>query len=575
MSNVRDQDKLNSFSNPIPSGFLNDYDAHLGAVADIGLHSKFKNNAMPINPLMPSIIQVYLKKLVINPGPYRLSMFDELDCFHLDPHRGYTPKQLHEYLTQTVRSYTDNLGRNPKGYISRYHEEDKEIRFSQYDYNFDDFDEDWEQQYHITHLFFHENFAHALDLFASEPGMRNKGVKIDDDLYYDFSPGRPGAELYCSSTRSIVSSRPNMIQITCDSAQHSMVEQTKLPLLKRMPLTIKVAADAEFWVHTFKRLDWVPLNPDCAHLISIKLLDEHGNKVRLTPGYPTYITLKIRSFPPILSSKLLMNPSKRFSVHISSTPTDKYPKNEPHHFFVDLPNTLKFPYGKWQVALTHVTYPSQMRILPSFNFSLTVSNYTQGAPRSRWNMELPTNVTSCEAIIDIFKTTIKDVADVLVWNDGKLQINFKQDAKLELGSSLAYILGDPNSKLYVADNKIIDSATLPTLMYFFKERPKFVQLYPASIFLYSKNLCQYSLVGSRKLPILSIINHQSQKDNLFHNNEVEIMNPNFIKITQTEVTTLEFFMYAHDDNPIRFIDPNGVVFMTLAFEKPYIQNNQF
>ena len=448
--------------------------------------------------------------------------------------------------------------------MSTYDEETQEIRFSQYNFRFDLLRGPWQKIFHKTHLFFHENFVDSLDLLASRSDMKKDYCFIEKDKYYYFSPQDEND--HCSSKRSIVSSRPNMIQITCDSAEHSMVEGTLLPLLKRFPLTIKAAADAEFWVHTFKTLSWIPLNPDCAHLISIKLLDEHGKKVRLTPGYPTYITLKIRSYPPILSSNLIMNPTSRRSVHISSMPTKKYPNNVPHHFFVDLPSPLQFPFDQWEVALTHIAYPSQMAILPSLNLSCKVSDYSLDS-RGHIDMKLPITVTTCDAIIEHFKTTINHVADVNKSSNGILYIKFKKHAKLTLGSSLAYLLGDSNSNLDVANHVIIDASENPTYTYAFQERPKIVQLYPASIFLYSRNLCRYSLVGGRKLPILSIINHQSQKDNLFHNSEVEIMNPNFIKIAQTEVKTLEFYMIAHDDNPIRFIDPNGVVFMTLTFEK--------
>ena len=445
-----------------------------------------------------------------------------------------------------------------------YDEHTNELRFGQFGFPFDT--KGTLKELYVTVLLFHEKFCEALDLLKNRPDMTQ--LFIGEDLFYCLFPRMGDETDYCVTKRNITISRPNMIHITCGSAKHSIVEDSYQPLLKRMPLTIKVAADAEFWVHNFKTLDWIPLNPDCAHLISFKLLDEKGRKVRLSPGYPTYIILKIRSYPPLFSTKSIMNPTSRFSIHISSNPTSKYPDNKPHHFFVDLPTTLKFEHDPWEVALTHICYPSKMCRLPSLNLTLIINDPNAGDAKM---MKLPPSVTTCEEIIENFISFIEDVAEVKrdLWDTGIIQINFKKAAILTLGSSLAYILGHTDSNLDINNDLTIDNRLGQQPKFAFKTRPKIVQLYPASLFLYSKHLCHYSLVGGRQLPILSVINHQSQSqtDNLYHNNEMEIINPNFIRVAHNYIQTLEFFLYSHDDNLIKFINSDGVIFLSLTFQK--------
>ena len=445
-----------------------------------------------------------------------------------------------------------------------YDEQTNELRFGQFKYPFDN--KGMVKELYRTVLLFHENFCEALDLLKNRPDMTP--LFIGKDQFYCFFPNMNDETDYCATKRNITISRPNMIHITCGSAKHSIVEDSYQPLLKRMPLMIKVAADAEFWVHNFKTLDWIPLNPDCAHLISFKLLDEKGRKVRLSPGYPTYIILKIRSYPPLFSTKSIMNPTSRFSIHISSNPTSKYPDNKPHHFFVDLPKTLQFEHDPWEVALTHICYPSKMCRLPSLNLKLIVNDSNAGSFK---HMTLPPSVNTCEAIIENFIAFIEEVAEVKrdLWDTGMIQIDFKKEGILTLGSSLAYILGHTDSNLDINNDLIIDNRLGQQPKFAFKTRPKIVQLYPASLFLYSKHLCHYSLVGGRQLPILSVINHQSQidKDNLYHNNEMEIINPNFIRVAHNYIQTLEFFLYSHDDNLIQFTNSDGVIFLSLTFQK--------
>ena len=123
MSNVRQQDKLNDFTNEIPNGFLNDFDSHQAAVMGIGLHSKFKNNATPVNTAVPSMITTFIKNFIGNgysspalvTEPLDWTMFPLEDRFYLDQHASYTPLQLYDHLNQTDLAYVQHLGFEFKG----------------------------------------------------------------------------------------------------------------------------------------------------------------------------------------------------------------------------------------------------------------------------------------------------------------------------------------------------------------------------------------------------------------------------------------------------------------------------
>lgn len=123
MSNVRQQDKLNDFTNEIPNGFLNDFDSHQAAVMGIGLHSKFKNNATPVNTAVPSMIITFIKNFIshglsspaVVTKPLDLTIFPLEDRFYLDQHASYTPLQLYDHLNQTDLAYVKHLGFEFKG----------------------------------------------------------------------------------------------------------------------------------------------------------------------------------------------------------------------------------------------------------------------------------------------------------------------------------------------------------------------------------------------------------------------------------------------------------------------------
>jgi hypothetical protein len=129
MSNVRSGDKLNDFANPIPSGFLQDYDSHTAAIMSVGLHSKFKNNATPVHTEMPPFIQMTVHRFITASSivapisvkkPLKLEIFDPFECYYIDQHASYTTKELHEHLEQTAFHNRRKLETEYMGYVHTY-----------------------------------------------------------------------------------------------------------------------------------------------------------------------------------------------------------------------------------------------------------------------------------------------------------------------------------------------------------------------------------------------------------------------------------------------------------------------
>ena len=58
-SNIRTEDSLTSFGNPVPAQFLNPYYEHEVALTGFGLHCQFKNAGSPMNAIYPSLIQIF------------------------------------------------------------------------------------------------------------------------------------------------------------------------------------------------------------------------------------------------------------------------------------------------------------------------------------------------------------------------------------------------------------------------------------------------------------------------------------------------------------------------------------
>ena len=115
----------------------------------------------------------------------------------------------------------------------------------------------------------------------------------------------------------------------------------------------------------FKNPTYFSPTPDLPNLQTLTyiLTDENNNKLRLSGGPPTIITLEI----------LEMENAQQFFFTVSPTATLQYfPSNDYSDFKVVLPSEITLPSGEWEVALHSVIIPKYLIIDTSMPFTPTV-----------------------------------------------------------------------------------------------------------------------------------------------------------------------------------------------------------
>ena len=272
-----------------------------------------------------------------------------------------------------------------------------------------------------------------------------------------------------------------------------------------------------------------------------------------------------------------MNQQKNFTIHVSSCPTNQHPDNNASNFTATLPQTLHLR-GHWKVALNQIILSSKMKMLPTLDLRLKIedvesSQIVYGKFSSMSN--------DYKDLLDQFKDQVKTVADVAVLSTGNIVLKFKKPMKLTLGSHLAFLLGhiDPLKELNLSNVPSpidVTQDVIPPLPwtlvrnnnFVFGHAPRPITLHPKSIFIYSKEL-EYSMVGNKKLPLLSIVTvppttFDSQHDGY---QEVQVEDQTYIGITNTQLKSLEFNLRSHDDSLIQFSDPNAITYLGLIFQR--------
>ena len=618
MSNIRPQDSLSVFGNPLPDQFLHPHYKHRIALSSIGLHTEFKSCAVPKNDKYPAIIQIFRKNWkkqcqsldpsqnsAENNNALTLSMFQRQDGYFLDTNKAYSNEELHQHLQASQVFYNTSLQYKFRGYPSTYNSETNIITFGQFEMPFDLFKFKSRRQNHQTFLLFHEKFVDTLGLLKRvmttakvfQPwtitmpngekvveqiekevqvhGPDLKPVFIDKELYYWFLPSK-GTFVTSVPENTVHVQIPKLLYVLCSNVVPGIVDGAFQPLLKRFPLVMD--ADAEYACYHFKNLEFVDVVSDIADFVHITLCDELLRPIRLTPGFATQVSLIVQSRPQYLA--LTMNPQERFVVHINSRTTSHYPHNLPHSFTVDLPKTLHFETGLWEVALSHIVFPTRMKQLQSLRFSMSVEQEQEASVTAEEGEEeaeaenniehivFPSTLETCTDIVAYFKEKVSDVADVVAWPTGPLCLTFKKKAKITLSPTLAFILGHMD----LASNVpfVIDSAQAnsKSKRWVFSHKPQEMQLFPASLYIYADNMCDFSFVGDRSRPLLAIVKvpHKARNPPPFV--DYEIKDQVFHPLTYNHLKTLQFSIASHDDAPIVFVNNyEAVVYLTLAFRR--------
>ena len=294
-SNVSLEDSLSSFKNLVPRDFLNPHHNHQVALVGLGIHYQLKNDATPKNSLYPVMIQIFRKDFIAATGeeepedivkPLLLeSLTQNNEDFHIDERKSYTLESLAKDLNDTAVEKHLKTGTEPRGFPAKF--ENGKLHFSQFGFPFDKLPPDIDKRMFETILFFHERFVDCLNLNQSASLSH---VLIGSEKYFFFKP-RTSNDVV-SSTSEISIKRPRILHVCSSNVKATMVDNEVRPLLRRVALPND---DNGYLTFNFKNLHYVPTLTDFNTSISIQLLDENYNQLRLASGFATYVVLKVIS----------------------------------------------------------------------------------------------------------------------------------------------------------------------------------------------------------------------------------------------------------------------------------------
>lgn len=263
---------------------------------------------------------------------------------------------------------------------------------------------------------------------------------------------------------------------------------------------------------------------------------------------------------------------KRIIIHISSQKSAQNMSNSGSNFVATLPQALDLR-GQWKMALSQIIFHSSIDMLPSLDFKLTIEDLETDQVT---NITFPSQVSSCNDIVKHFEDSIKTVVEIKTRETGQLRLKFLKKIKLRIGAHLALLLGDSSHirELVITnvepkpndDDKEAIQSTKNDVFVFNHSPRHSMTLYPSSIFIYSKEL-NYTMCGDHKSPILGIVPIPFSPPNKSHYHDIQIENPHFVRINNTELKSLHVYLCSHDNSLISFAEDNTVTYLTLILEK--------
>ena len=297
-SNIRTEDSLTSFGNPVPAQFLNPYYEHEVALTGFGLHCQFKNAGSPMNAIYPSLIQIFKMDFKSATGyddpslvksPLKLSsLIKNNEGFYLEENAEYTPETLTDYLTKSMMMKYKKLRMHPRGKPAKF--KDGLIHFSQFEFPWERLDPRIHEGYK-TVLFFHERLADCLDLKALK-----SSVMVEKERYYYFTPNDQADTIM--SSKNITIKVPKVLKICSPNVQSSIVENTMTPFLRQVAMPSREdLGNNQYFSYNFKTFEFVKTLKDFNNIINIQFLDENKEKIRVSNGFASYVILQVKSRP--------------------------------------------------------------------------------------------------------------------------------------------------------------------------------------------------------------------------------------------------------------------------------------
>lgn len=237
------------------------------------------------------------------------------------------------------------------------------------------------------------------------------------------------------------------------------------------------------------------LNSSYNSIFSFELHDENGKKLNLLRGQPTLIRLKFEE-----------TTMKTFMLHTSSRSSENiYPNNQSASFQSQLNHELELE-GKWHVALTSLSLPSDMNIgkyLPLEQYNVVaIDKEMKTTIVIKLDDEFVGPIYDMNDIVKIFNNQSSEGfgPDVLTLKVtlGKVQMEVKKPLILEISEKMAELFGYSST----LEDKLIVNLTSPKVITI--GAPRIRHILPHVLFVYA-SIISPVLMGNEYIKILKMV----------------------------------------------------------------------
>lgn len=204
----------------------------------------------------------------------------------------------------------------------------------------------------------------------------------------------------------------------------------------------------------------------------------------------------------------------------SNASMDMYPNNVVSNFITSLQNPIKLE-GEWVVALTKIIYRNSIESLVGI-FTIMTKNNVSTVP-----IKIKELNNFSEVMTQIKKELEPYSASLVVTEiEGTLEIKPLANVSLSLTGVLPYLLDFEPKRSYNIKNPLIIE----------KQDRKIQKI--DSLFLYT-DIIEDQYVGNTKAKLLDVVQISGKVD---ETTTVNILNPNYVKVSNSEISTINIMI---------------------------------
>jgi hypothetical protein len=603
------ENRLNRFSNSLPSGFLSQGNQWGMAVESFGIFNKFRNvNFLPGN--FPDF--VFLDRTV---NFFTQKYFEELVGTKLLNHnlvfkcemQKYTEKKLQNALkrvsyrfkdvkfelednkfTLTVTSPKEMSIYMSKKFLSSIIDINAPYQFAGDLLSLAQDDETRELVGRKLNLS-GEQGKQFLKGFNNE-WMHQKQINVAGHTYIGFPFFSKRMAPYSADIRQYTfdviqtfkDPAPKIIKIVCNQIQHVISCDTySKEVLVYAPHFVK---GSHYQIQEVLKPEFYPFQHSDLRKVTFALLNENNTLLPFLSGFPSVIKLhfkKLHFIPGVIGNM------SKVHFRIDSGHTDMYPNNINASFKVNLPKPLDARGTATKIALNSITFPNEFSIfkfMSRANSTVCISqNFDDSSDDISIDVLIPASINSLKDFIAFFNVKGLET-NVVVSQDEENHLHFSTmfltnrkplSIDIKVTPDLAFLLGITGHADEHLFQKLEDKGvTSNEIVFQIKPDIEFVcansvniELVTPSYLIVYANFIENNVVGgeySRILKFVPVNRRHLEKNEGYET--VEFLKEEYFELTHDIISTMHIVIKIHNGEPAPFINPNHKVFCNFVLK---------